>query len=103
MLTQLSFIAGIDYFRWLMCTGLPDFSGNNIPKRDETYPMATYIYQMVIKYSKTPESISTIFRSNGLHNLPKMFIFWFENIPSSNPAVHSTTRILFFRRKKIKK
>jgi hypothetical protein len=74
-------------------TGLPDFSGYNIPKRGE-------ICQMTTKYTKWPQNIpnvhylsvpngckigqmaikyATIVHCKTLLKLPK-FCFWFENV-----------------------
>jgi hypothetical protein len=35
-------------------SGLPDFSGHNIPKRGKMYQNYPQIYQMVVKYTKWP-------------------------------------------------
>jgi hypothetical protein len=71
--------------------GLPDFSWYNKPKRGN-------IYQIIIKYTKCQQNVpngrkidqmaiiyTKIFHCNSLQNLAKVG-FWFENMPSGNPA-----------------
>jgi hypothetical protein len=75
-------------FFFSLKSGLPDFSWDNIPKRGK-------IYQITIKCTKLPQDIpkccqifqmdinyTNSFHSKALQNLD----FWFENIPSGNPA-----------------
>jgi hypothetical protein len=71
--------------------GLPDFSWYNIPKRGKIHQMTTYntkwpkIYLMVGKLTKLPQNIptSSIVRPSKIY---PNWNFWFENIPSGNPA-----------------
>jgi hypothetical protein len=65
---------------------LPDFTwhniptgGKNIPKNSKIIPNDHKIDQMIIKYTK-------IFPFLGVSKMYKNWDFWFENIPSGNPA-----------------
>jgi hypothetical protein len=62
-------------------SGLPDFSGSNIPKRRKIYhattkfPNANKIYKMAVMFSKLEKIYSNIFHSKALKNLTKLE-FW---------------------------
>jgi hypothetical protein len=68
---------------------LPDFSWYNISKQAKIYQIATkYVYQkamyqMVVKYSKWPQNIQTLFIPRPSKIYP-MGIFGFENKPFGN-------------------
>jgi hypothetical protein len=47
------------------------------------------MYQMGIIYSKWPKSKPKVFHSKALKISPN-WDFWFENIPSGNPVVHTS-------------
>jgi hypothetical protein len=66
--------------------GLPDFSGDNLPKREQ-------IYQMTIKYTESPQKIPNCHKiyqlTSKYTNISKIYPkwdFWSENIPSGIPA-----------------
>jgi hypothetical protein len=81
--------------RTLICIlkpGLPDFSWHNIPKLGEICQIANKLqnghtmYQLAEMYYNWPKNIITnLFHSKALQNDP-IWDFWFENIPSGNPA-----------------
>jgi hypothetical protein len=43
--------------RFACTAGLPDFSLNNIPKREKIYQITIKIYQIATKYKKLPQNI----------------------------------------------
>jgi hypothetical protein len=52
----------------------------------QTIPNGNKIYKVVVKWTNLPENIQHI----SLQETPKLTqigIFWFENIPSGNPAL----------------
>jgi hypothetical protein len=55
-------------------------------KRPHNKPIDHKITQMATKYTKMATKYTNIVRCKTLRNLPQLGFFWFENIPSGNPA-----------------
>jgi hypothetical protein len=78
-------------------SGLPDFDCFNIPKRGKIYqitikiPNGHKIYQMdLCEKDQMAVKYTNICHCNALKNLPKKD-FWFENMLSGNPGMHSVS------------
>jgi hypothetical protein len=62
-------------------------NGKNFTNIPQKIPNVYQIYQMAVKWTKRPWNIPKSSIARHSKNYPN-FDFWFENIPSGNPARH---------------